>query len=46
MCNIVIFEKRNISCETVKELINQLPDLELIKNDSYDVLKTIKCIAI
>jgi len=44
MCQTVIFAKSGIECETVKELKKVLPNLELLKNDSYKIIDDDSCL--
>ena len=44
MCQTVIFAKSGIECETVKELKEALPNLELLKNDSYNQIDDDSCL--
>lgn len=44
MCQTVIFTKRGIECETVKELKEALPNLELLKCDSYKTIDDDGCL--
>lgn len=44
MCQTVIFSKSGIVCETVKELKEALPNLELIKNKMYNEIQEDACL--
>ena len=44
MCQTVIFAKSGIECETVKELKEALPQLELIKNEMYKEIQDDCCL--
>jgi hypothetical protein len=44
MCQTVIFAKSGIECETVKELKEALPNLELLKCDSYKTIDDDSCL--
>jgi hypothetical protein len=44
MCQTVIFVKSGKECETVKELKEALPKLELIKNEVYDEIQEDGCL--
>ena len=44
MCQTVIFAKSGNECETVKELKEALPELELIKNEMYDEIREDSCL--
>lgn len=44
MCQTVIFAKNTIVCETVKEQKKTLPNLELLKNDSYKIIDDDSCL--
>ena len=44
MCQTVIFAKSGIECETVKELKEALPQLELIKNEMYKEIQDDACL--
>jgi len=44
MCQIVILGKSGIKCETVSELKQALPDLKLVKCDSYETIDDNSCL--
>jgi len=44
MCQTVLFAKSGIECETVKELKEALPFLELIKNKMYKEILNDACL--
>jgi hypothetical protein len=44
MCQTVIFVKSGKECETVKELKEALPKLELIKNEMYGEIQQDSCL--
>lgn len=44
MCQTVIFTKSNKECETVKELKEALPRLELVKNEMYKDIQDDACL--
>jgi len=45
MCQTVIIENRNVvECETPKELLKELPNLELVKNGMYDKIDMDSCL--
>lgn len=44
MCQTVIFAKSGIECETVRELKEALPNLELIKKEMYGEIQDDACL--
>ena len=44
MCKTVILSKSGIECETVRELINALPEVDLIADPFYNELDYKSCL--
>ena len=45
MCQTVVIENRNeVECGTPRELLRELPSLELVKNEMYDKIDMDSCL--